>query len=359
MACDAPPFFTAFAEGVIGASDYLFLYYSFMGSSVGDVAKVAVRTGMIMGLRELWQPFFATLAKSPYALSPMAISVVVALFVLVPAISLLLAPTLYRSFPLPTLDCSWALKLRFLMLLGVATVLEAFAYTSESSLLVLRRAEPFFLTWGTLYCVGLVLVTTVPMLLLAAVLRRFPSYAVVIVKAFACCSLPAVLLQCWAEVEVNGVGNLTIGLDTILFVSSGMGALGVFAMAVAVLATVGSRWRFASYTCAIGVCCDLARAASYAFARCATGESDPMQVHWMPGVLAWQLFLVALPACSMAVIIRFIAFFFFEQEATGMLQTRGHRHLVRFAGRAKLPVLAEENSTNSSEGDSELSSGAV
>jgi len=346
MSYHVRPLCVAVVQGLVSPSDYVFLYYSFMGSSVGDVAKLAIRTGIIMGVRELWQPFFAALAESPYVLSGSVTYAAVVVSVLVPTLALLMAPTLYKAFPVPTLDCTWALQLRFLLLLGVATVLEAFSHTPSSALLVLRQAQ-FSLPGHTTYCLGLALATSLPMIFLAAILRRFPSYSVVIVKAFACCSLPAVLLQCWAQVEVDEAERLSVGLDALLFLSSAMGALAVFAVAVAVLATVGSRWRFVSYTCVIGVFCNLARAASFGIARAATGHEDPLSATMLPGVLAWQLFLVALPSCFCAVLIRIIAFFFFEQEATGMLQTRGHRRLVRYArSNSRFPLQGGEQATS-------------
>jgi len=118
------------------------------------------------------------------------------------------------------------------------------------------------LQWVQTYCFLLAIATAAPMLLLGNVLRRFPSYAVVVVKAFACCSLPATVLQCWAQAEVDRARHLVHGLDALIFTSTAVGALAVYAAAVAVLATVGSRWRFVSYACMVGVLSHLARASS-------------------------------------------------------------------------------------------------
>merc|ERR1719188_2342081 len=112
------------------------------------------------------------------------------------------------------------------------------------------------------------------MVFMGFLLRRFPSYAVVMVKAFACCSLPATILQCWAEAEIGTAYNLSAGLDVLIFASNVVGALSLYAAAVAVLATVGSRWRFVSYACAVGVCTSVARGLSFYAMALATGEPD-------------------------------------------------------------------------------------
>jgi len=329
----ASPLVAAVAQGIVGPSDYLFLYYSFMGSSVGDISKLAIRTGLIMAAREQWEPLFMALAETSHVLRLSLIGKSVVLFSVLPAVALLWAPTLYRAFSVPELQFGWVGKLHFLLLLGLATVFEALSFTPSSAVLILRQTRPFYLLRQTEYCMLLGATTAAPMLFFALILRRFPSYAVVIVKAFACCSMPAVLLQCWAQAEIQQATTLSRRLDVLIFISAATGAVAVYAVAVAVLATVGSRWRFVSYTCMIGVFSSMGRAASFYIAIMSTGQRNPLQAAGLPETLAWQLFLIALPACASAVLFRSCAFFFFEREATGMLRTLGHKRLVRFVRR--------------------------
>jgi len=134
-----------------------------------------------------------------------------------------------------------------------------------------------------------------------------------------------------------------------------LGALSVYAVAVAVLATVGSRWRFVSYTCCTGVLSNLARMASFMIFQYHSGEEDPLKSAFLPQTLAWELFVVALPPCALAVLFRIVAFVFFDQEATGMLQTRYQRRMVRFArsgtAYAELSELSDDQQVHEVQGD--------
>jgi len=339
---DAPAWFVALALGVVGPSDYLFLYYSFMGSSVGDVARLAIRTGFIMAVREQWEPLLVLLTRSPRAVELSLIVQFALLLAILPALSMLQAPKLYKVFRVPGLSLSWMRKLRFLMFFGVAAVLEAFAHTSSAAVLTLRRMQPFDLEWAQAYCFFLAVATAGPMLLLARVLRRFPSYAVVAVKAFACWSLPSTVLQCWAQAEVDRARYLVHELDALIFTSTVVGALAVYAGAVAVLATVGSRWRFVSYACVVGILSHLARAASFMMVDSIFGEGvlEGDISHAFAAQFARRLLIIALPACGSALLFRLLAFAYFEQEATGMLNTQMNRDLVRLAGIGKAPMVS-------------------
>lgn len=83
------------------------------------------------------------------------------------------------------------------------------------------------------------------------------------------------LLRCFAQYEVNQALDLTVGLDAIIFISAALGALATYSVAVAILATVGSRWRFVTFTCILGVCSNLGRALSYAALWFHTGSPNP------------------------------------------------------------------------------------
>jgi len=237
---------------------------------------------------------------------------------------------LYWEFRVPGLDLSWIPKLRVLVLLGLASAVQSLAHVSDSALLVLRQTSPFELQSRQAYCLALGAAGVVPLVLFSLLLRKVPSYAMSLVKGIACFSMPAVALRCWAQYEVNQALRLELNLDIIIFVSSMMGSLGVYAVAVAVLATVGSRWRFVSYTCCIGVLSNLARMASFFIVQSTTGNEDPLKSTYLPQTLAWELLKVAAPPCAVALALRMAAFFFFDREATSMLQTSQQRRLLHF-----------------------------
>jgi len=351
---DAPAWFVALVLGVVGSSDYLFLYYSFMGSSVGDVSRLAIRTGFIMALRKQWEPVLALVMHTPRVVEFSLDVHGLLLLAILPALAMLQAPKIYRVFRVPGFSLTWMRKLRFLMFFGVATVLEAFANTSHAAVLTLRQMEPFDLQWAQIYCLLLAVAIAGPMLLLGQILRRFPSYSVVVVKAFACWSLPATVLQCWAQAEVDRAQHLVYGLDALIFTSAVVGALAVYAAAVAVLATVGSRWRFVSYACIVGILSHLARAASFMILGAIFGEGVfAGATHYtFAAQFAWRLLLIAIPACGSAVFFRLIAFLYFEQEATGMLNTQMNRDLVRIAGIGRtLSAKAASTSVSGKTGD--------
>eukprot|EP00428_Durinskia_dybowskii_P011071 CAMPEP_0170222166 /NCGR_PEP_ID=MMETSP0116_2-20130129/10775_1 /TAXON_ID=400756 /ORGANISM="Durinskia baltica, Strain CSIRO CS-38" /LENGTH=2201 /DNA_ID=CAMNT_0010472853 /DNA_START=123 /DNA_END=6728 /DNA_ORIENTATION=- len=324
----------AITLGVVGSSDCLFLYYSFMGSSVGDVATLAMRTGLIMALRDQWEPLLMVLEDTPRRMQLWVTAVLGVWFVLLPALVLLNACSLYRVFSVPEISFKWVRKLRFLKLFAAATVFEAFSQNSQTALLKLREMEPFELPYARSYCFELAGAAAITMVLFSLVLRRFPSYAVVLVKAFACCTLPATVLQCWAEVEIDRAYRLSLGLDVLIFLSTMVGALSLYAGAVAVLATVGSRWRLVSYACAVGFCTSLSRAASYYVLAFVTQEPDLLHnPRGLPTHLARRLMYIVVTSSGSALLLRLAAFWFFENEATGILQTWGHKKLVRLAQR--------------------------
>jgi len=295
---------------------------------------------MIMAIREQWEPLFMLLEDMPGHAQIGVTFALALLCVLLPALALVQAPVLYRVFSVPEISYKWVRKLRFLKLFAAATVVEAVSRSSGTALLKLRQMEPFELTWVRGYCFLLALVSAITMMLFSLVLRRFPSYAVVLVKAFACCSLPATVLEIWAEVEVQSAYSLSGGLDALIFISTMVGALSLYSGAVAVLATVGSRWRFVSYACAVGACSSVARAASFYIMELATGQHD--MLHDSTGLsvhIARKLLVIVLPASLTALLLRLVAFFFFENEATGMLRTWRNRNLMRLALSRDVEVL--------------------
>lgn len=333
------PRLCAFFVGFVSPSDYVFIYYSFMGSSIGDVGKVAVRTGALMAVRQEWKWFLGALGWT-YQSEQAGLRVFCTLaFALFPAAALLRAPRLYREFRLPGFDFSWANKVHFLVLLGLASVLQSLSYVSESALLVTRQTSPFYLESRARFCLMLGICAAVPVLILAQLLQQLPCYSMVVVKAFACFSLPAVLLQSWVQVEINQATGLTWGLDLVICISVAFGGLSIYAVAVAVLATVGSRWRFVSYTMAVGIGSNLAKAASFGIAVLWTGVHDPLRSYWLPQDLAWELLVIAAPFCVLSQFFRVAAFFYFDKEATGMLRTARQRLLMRHAsGRSPLCI---------------------
>ena len=290
-----PPGLSAVAVGLIVPADYVFIYYSFMGNSVGDISRLAVRTGLMLALREYWTWLFLGFQFSSDLQKGLALSSSAIFFSILPALALLRAPRLYWEFRVPALHLSWLRKLHVLVLFGLAGIAQSLSRVSESALLVMRQTSPFELKDRQTYCMSLGLVGLVPLVLFALALRQLPSYAMSLVKGVACFSMPAVLLQCWAQYEINQAVELTMALDMLIFVSSILGALSTYAVAVAVLATVGSRWRFVSYTCCTGVLSNLARMASFLIFQLHSGIEDPLRSSYLPQTLAWDLFTVALP----------------------------------------------------------------
>jgi len=340
------PYAAAVAVGLLAPADYLFIFYSFMGSSVGDIAKLAIRTGFILAVREEWEWVFKG-SEFNYKVEDTILGVAAILFSILPAIALLNAPKLYREFRVPTFEFSWIWKLRFLQLLGLGCLLQSLSHVSDTALPTLRQTAPFHLDDRMDYFLGLGVVTLVPIVFLALVLRRTPSYAMVVIKGLACFSMPAVLLRCWAQYEINHSVELTFTLDVFIYTSAALGSISVYAVAVSVLATVGSRWRFVTYTAVFGVLSNLGRVLSYVIISFSTGEVDPLNGTWLPQDLAWKLFYVALPPCALATVLRASAFLFFDKEATSMLRTTRQRRLERFTrSRRSYQSLKELLATN-------------
>lgn len=322
----AGPWTCAAAVGLIVPSDYLFIYYSFMGSSVGDIAKIAVRTGLVLAIHEEWEWVFKGASVGEHAQETIALSAAI-LFSLLPALALWKAPKLYREFRIPSFEFSWILKLRFLQFLGLGCLIQSLAFVSQSAVPVLRQTYPYHLEHRQMYFIALGLATLVPIAILALVLQRSYSYAMVIVKGLACFSLPAVVLRVWAHYEINHAASLTMGLDVLIFVSTSLGALSVFAVAVSVLATVGSRWRFVSYTALFGVLSNVGRVLSFFMVWWKTGHADPLNSSYRPQQLAWELLVVTVPPCFVATAFRIASFCYFDKEATSMLRTSLNRRL--------------------------------
>lgn len=350
------PTLCALTVGLLAPADYVFIYYSFMGHSVGDIARLAVRTGMMLAVREYWAWLFLGFHWHSDLQRNAAVACSALFFSVLPALALLRAPKLYWEFRVPTLQFAWVHKLHVLVLLGLAGIVQSLSHVSESALLILRQTHPYELTNRQTYCIALGSAGLIPLVAFAVTLRMLPSYAMSLVKGIACFGVPGVLLRCWAQYEINQAVELTFNLDVLIFVSSMLGSLSVYAVAVAVLATVGSRWRFVSYTCCTGVFSNLARVASFLIVQWHTGKEDPLRAMFLPQTLAWDLFVVALPPCAMAVVLRIIAFVFFDKEATGMLQTSHQRRILRLSRSAssygKLPDLPDSVSshTDSSSG---------
>lgn len=331
----------AVAAGIVSPGDYVFIYYSFMGSSVGDLSQMAMRTGFLMVLREEWRWLLPVSEWTGHQQVVIRLVCLVA-FAVLPACALARAPRLYSEFRLPVLELHWVGRLRFLLLLALACILQALSQVSASALLVTRQTSPFKLEDPSRFMGMLALSSAASMLVLSILLRAVPSYAMSIVRAVACFSLPASLLQNLAQIEINQATGLTWALDVVICATVALQALSSYAIAIAVLATVGSRWRFVSYACFVGVGSSLAQAASFAIVSLHTGRRDPLKTTWMPQDLSWELFTVAAPPCLLALLLRFVAFYFFDMEATGIIRTRRQRLLVRAALSKKPKGLSDD-----------------
>jgi len=85
----------------------------------------------------------------------------------------------------------------------------------------------------------------------------------------------------------------------------------------------------------------LARAASFYLIAFVTGERDALRnPHGMPAHMARRLLIIVVPACGSALVLRLVAFFFFEREATGMLRTWRNKSLVRLAMARRVELLS-------------------
>jgi hypothetical protein len=253
------------------------------------------------------------------------------------------APIPYTEFRLPVFDLRWATRQRYLPLLFINQVISQLTYAMRLGVLEVRSLSenPWYM-YGLLAAVQFLVCVCCGLLAWG-----MPTSAIVLVRAFACFSLPTVILQAFALMEANGAAEL-MGeyVDKILVWCYALDALASFATGASVATTAGTRWRFVSFICAQGVVGNLARAASTVLLNMASGGTWSPDEEFASGaterVLARRIFDWAYVPCLLQVIVMVVASAYLEREATGQLWTWRQRRLVQRAVKGSSPSISAE-----------------
>jgi glycogen synthase len=250
--------------GFLAGADQIFVFYNFMGAAVGDISKLALRmgacNGILIAISFMGQAAFSVITIDPnHREHAYPISVLGAFLNAFLALLYGCAPAAYREFRFPEWDL-WAMwehrrTLRFLgvgLALGAITdssVSGAAAVTWRKDLLPFRDQGLF----GFWLLPSIIYVLILPMLLATAVLfwsyflYRIPNNSQMMVKAGAFLLVPPALLR---SLLILGVGNdvsQIAAIDCLLLLSFILDMFRSTCVYVAILAVVGSRWRFVSF----------------------------------------------------------------------------------------------------------------
>jgi len=250
--------------GFLSGADQIFVFYNFMGAAVGDVSKLALRmgacNGILMAVSFMGQAAFTVITLDPtHQEHSFPISVLGAFIDAVLALLYICAPAPYREFRFPEWDLKamWEHRktLRYLGLSLAFGALTDSAVSGAAAVTWRKDLKPFkdqglFGIWllpSTTY------VFILPMLLATAVLfwsyflYRIPNNVQVMVKASAFLLVPPALLR---SLLILGVGDDVTHIaviDWLLLLSFVLDMLRSTCVFIAVLAVVGSRWRFVSF----------------------------------------------------------------------------------------------------------------
>mmetsp|Transcript_105547 Transcript_105547/g.202714 ORF Transcript_105547/g.202714 Transcript_105547/m.202714 type:complete len:185 (+) Transcript_105547:3-557(+) len=166
-------------------------------------------------------------------------------------------------------------------------------------------------------------------------MQQAPDTAINIVKAFACFSSPVLALRCWPMLEAIHADGVSRVVDLLSLTSVILDVVSVMACSVAMLSTLGSRWRFCAYMCMIHVLKSFAAAVSFPIMQASISSSLPVDLRTAmePKELTNELMLRALLPCIPAFVCRVLAFRFFDQEMLGMLWTQRHRKVEQLIRR--------------------------
>jgi len=328
---DAPVFLAKIGVGTIFAGDSLFVYFGFMGYAVGDISKLAIQTGLLMTLRKTTCEFLFVPMQTASKDVRMALAVPASLIIIVVSAALLKAPTAYRKFKLPSFKGQFrgAKRLRVLVLLGLGSVLRGFSYGPGMVAINLCVQGSFSNDQLAQYCLLFALATATAPICFAVIFKGFPNASMIIVKAFACFSLPSVALRVWAMAQFNPFTEPTGNLDVVLALSEAFDTLSFTATAVAILMVVGSRWRFIVYICVVGALSALTQSSSFWLLDKIGGVTFPVSPYVQQEDLAQRLGLFAFVPCCLDFICRFMAFFFFNREAVSVSWTWRQSALAR------------------------------
>jgi len=322
-------FATAVAQGVVGPSDCLLIYFNFMGCAQGNVAKLAVRTGVLMAMRSatVWLagPIVDGIERVELWVSVMLILALGA------SRAAWKAPSSYRNFKLPNFrpQIMGAMKVSVLRYLCLASIARGFAIVPATAFLVWRTTNfnwsPYAITMTQLDKRIAISAFAAPVLL-GMIVRGLPNTGVMVVKSFAFFSIPYVTLLCSALVHINHATEFPGALGS-LAICFGVDSVYTMSWAVVVLATVGSRWRFVAYTCVVTSLTAAARAASFSVLESNTQPDLPYNSD-APRSMGTTMVLTALVPAAFDMFCRGLACLSFDREATGMLKTRRQSRVV-------------------------------
>jgi glycosidase/glycogen synthase len=316
----------AWALGAISAGDLVFIYYNFMGYSVGDVSVLTVRIGLILAVRRantwLLQPF----GTAPGSLKYLALVLSVMLCT-IPPLMLLRAPACYRDFRLPNV-LPQLKSLRFvrtLLLLGFASVCRGLTFAATTVFTSWKLASPASFV---VYCVLISVGSLVAALIVAGMFKVFPNSAIVLVKTFACLSFPVMIMRCWPTIDASSAEDvLADPLTMVLMVLDGLFNM---TTSVAVLSVAASRWRFIVYNCVVTSLTGLAKAFSFTLLEKCVGTSDlPLSAALHPSDISMRIFLLLVGLSVLEFAARVCSMHYFDLESTSMLWTRRMTTMVR------------------------------
>jgi len=321
----------------VAAGDCVLIYFNFMGKTVGDISILASRIGLLMAVHMACQWLFMPLMTAGSALRILLVVILSVLTVMM-GYAIRLAPSSYHQFKLPNFGFQFRslCKVRVLVLLGLSSVVRGATYVPNATFLHWRNRDTLSLPSFTDYCIFRAMAVALPPMLLAVLLKRTPSTAVIIVKALAFFTIPCCMaLQCWAMYDVKDITDLTGSFDALIVITQSFDSLCLMSTAVVVLATVGSRWKFIVYTCVVRSLVGLSRAIS-CHALWPTSGGSLLETSTKPTKTARLLFYVALISCAAELCFRVPASLFIDYEATSMWWTARQSKVVRMLGRLKL-----------------------
>jgi len=313
------------------------IYFNFMGKTVGDISILASRIGLLMAVHMACQWLFMPLMTAGSALRILLV-VILSVLTIMMGYAIRLAPSSYHQFKLPNFafQLRSLCKVRVLVLLGLSSLVRGAAYVPNATFLSWRNKDTLSLPPFADYCIFRAMAVALPPMLLAFLLKRTPSIAVIIVKAFAFFTIPCCMaLQCWAMYDVKDITDLSGSFDALIVITQSFDSLCLMSSAVVVLATVGSRWKFIVYTCVVRSLVALSRAISF-HALWPTAGGSPLETSTKPTKTAKFLFYVALISCAVELCFRVLASLFIDYEATSMWWTARQAKVVRMLGRLKL-----------------------
>jgi len=249
----------------LAGADQIFVFYNFMGAAIGDISKLALRmgacNGVLIAVSFMGQAAFTVLtAFDPsHQQHAFPISVLGAVFDGFLALLYSCAPAAYREFRFPEWDlrAMWDHR-KTLRFLGVSLALGAVTDSSVSGTAALtwRKDLPPFREQGLFgfwLLPSIIYMFILPFLLATAVLfwsyflYRIPNNAQNMVKAGAFLLVPPALLRSLLILFVgDDISHIAV-IDWLLLFSFVLDMLRSTCVYIAVLAVVGSRWRFISF----------------------------------------------------------------------------------------------------------------